>query len=205
MLLNTQTEENSRNRVSNKLANESKSCLLYIIVTFSCYRDWTEGIWIWWSFSDFNFSTVMFHRDEIWFNVRMTWQNAIMQKPKSRQILSNQSELKHTWIWDMDKQQIKCCVSSGPTSPHLSYSTAYLHVSYPVRGLQGSRQQPFLVAVQNADPIPSFRTRTRSGTGLESPSSQSEQHEDKGRKNGPTFRHFKGLSVDGYLAAWLSR
>lgn len=67
----------------------------------------------------------------------------------------------------------------------------YLHLRYPVWWVQGSRRHPFPVAVQNVDLILSFDTRARSRTRLKSPSTQTEQREDKGRKNGPTFRHFK--------------
>lgn len=60
--------------------------------------------------------------------------------------------------------------------------------------VQVSRWQLFPVTVQNMDLILSYWTRTRSRARLESPDIQTQQHEDKGRRNGPTFRHFKWLT-----------
>lgn len=83
------------------------------------------------------------------------------------------------------------------TSIHLRL---YLHLCYPVRWVQGSCGQLFPVAVQNMNLILPFWTRARRRTSAKSPGTQTQQHEDKGRRNGPTFRHFKWLPSESYVA-----
>lgn len=79
----------------------------------------------------------------------------------------------------------------------------YLHLGYPVWWVLGSRRQPFPVTVQNINLILSFGAGARSRTRLQSPGTQTQQHEDKGRRNGPTFRHFKWLPT-GRLRSYVA-
>ena len=77
---------------------------------------------------------------------------------------------------------------------------AHLHLCCPLFWVQRSRRQPLPVTVQDPGPVWPRGTRARSRTSLEGPGSQAEQHEDQGRGNGPTLRHFKRLPAGGYVA-----
>lgn len=103
-------------------------------------------------------------------------------------------------------QQISAVYSARDQLGRVCFSTAvHLHLCYPIWCIQGSRGEPFPVAIQNVALSMPFRTRAGSRARAQSPGTHNKQREEEGRESRPTLRHFKRRPTEGYVATWLTR